>query len=61
MLTEKIRFKRYLLSILPETFTHLEELAREQTRRTGQFITVASLIREAVQETYLSNKKELVK
>ena len=60
--------KRYLLSMMPVMFTHLEELAREQTQRTGQFITIAALIRNAIQSVYplvgqiedINNKEEVL-
>ncbi len=58
MTQKKAPSKRYLLSMMPETFRHLEEVAATQSRRSGQFVTVASLIRDAIQATYPMNNSE---
>jgi hypothetical protein len=52
MTERKVHSKRYVLSLMPEVFSHLEELAQTQTDSTGQHIAVATLIRNAIHEVY---------
>jgi hypothetical protein len=54
----KTHSKRYLLCLMPDMFLHLEELATVEANRTGQYITVASLIRDAIQKKYPMTSKE---
>ena len=61
MIEKSSQTKRYLLSMAPEVFSHLEQLVTQKVQATGQYVTVASLIRTAIQDAYPLPSKEPTK